>query len=101
KFDSEIVESRTQFGSFLLEFLPQEPSFQKNPPQRTSVSELELLAQPCSKKRSRPCNSQTKRTGNDSNTLLKITLQSPTPMVPRIDPSAMEVPESSYSSQMV
>ncbi|GFU14349.1 RNase H domain-containing protein [Trichonephila clavipes] len=47
----------------------------------------------------RPCNSQTKRTGNDSNTL-KITLQSPTPMVPQTDPSAMEVPELSYSSQM-
>ncbi|GFX60398.1 RNA-directed DNA polymerase from mobile element jockey [Trichonephila clavipes] len=64
QLDSEI-RKELNLDHSSLEFL-QEPLLPKNPPKNTCF-ELELL-QPCSKKR-RPCNSQTKRTGNDSNTL--------------------------------
>ncbi|GFW54418.1 hypothetical protein TNCV_3703781 [Trichonephila clavipes] len=49
-----------------LEFLQGAPSFQKNPPQRILVFELNCCSH-VPKRKTR--NSQTKRTGNDSNTL--------------------------------
>ncbi|GFT16176.1 hypothetical protein TNCV_613151 [Trichonephila clavipes] len=74
------------------------PLIPKNPPKNTCF-ELELL-QPCSKKED-PVTLRQK--GLEMIAILSQDnfAKSPTPMVPQTDPSAMEVPESSSSSQMV
>ncbi|GFW28692.1 RNase H domain-containing protein [Trichonephila clavipes] len=95
QLDSEIrKELNLEHSS--LEFL-QEPLIPKNPPKNTCF-ELELL-RPCSKKK----DAETLRQkGLETIEILSQDnfAKSPTPMVPRADPSAMEVPESSSSSQM-
>ncbi|GFT11574.1 RNase H domain-containing protein [Trichonephila clavipes] len=70
----------------------------KNPPKNTWFR-IGIVAAMFQNRR--PCNSQTK--GLETIAILSQDnfLQSPTPMVPQTDPSAMEVPESSYSSHMI
>ncbi|GFW80947.1 RNase H domain-containing protein [Trichonephila clavipes] len=95
QLDSEI-RKELNLEHFSSEFL-QESLIPKNPPKNTCL-ELELL-QPCSKKDHvtlRQKGLETIRILSQDNFA-----KSPTPMVPQTDPSAMEVPESSSSSQMV